>query len=193
MAHDTTPQPILVIPSFFDVQRFWSRVRISDGCWEWQGHTTGRGYGSLRIDKHPVKTHRLSWFIHFGQPGDKLVCHTCDNPRCVRPDHLFLGTHPDNMGDMARKGRAARGESNGASRHPERMPKGERHGNSKLTEDDVRYIRRTYTPVGPGQRNPSLRYLADMFGLSVVHVRHIAIGKSWAHVTDIEEPVQHGR
>lgn len=88
--------------------RFWHYVEQGDGCWEWQGHLAS-GYGALRgqyPDQRMVKAHRVSWEIHFGPiPTGMFVCHHCDNPPCVRPDHLFLGTNTSNMRDRERKGR----------------------------------------------------------------------------------------
>lgn len=92
--------------------RFWERVAISDGCWEWTGLRDRAGYGrigALVSQKwRSLGTHRLSFVLHNGDiPPGICVCHRCDNPGCVRPDHLFLGTVADNMRDMKTKGRAA--------------------------------------------------------------------------------------
>src|ERR1019366_3384667 len=98
--------------------RFWLNVAKSkDGCWLWTASVDSGGYGVFDTGR---RSHRYSWELHHGPipPSDGLivtcVCHHCDNPRCVRPDHLFLGTQGDNMRDMAEKGRGARhaGESN---------------------------------------------------------------------------------
>lgn len=89
-------------------ERFWHHVSKSDGCWEWTAHRLRRGYGQISIT-HRDKTsaHRFSWELHFGKiPEGLFVCHKCDNPPCVRPDHLFLGTHQDNVRDRDLKGRA---------------------------------------------------------------------------------------
>ena len=100
-----TPLPIL--------RRFFSNVRISepDACWEWIGskYTVGYGQFSIPVDgrnRTMVGAHRFAWALAFGKtPKGMFVCHHCDNPPCVRPDHLFLGTHTENIRDMLRKGR----------------------------------------------------------------------------------------
>lgn len=86
--------------------RFWAKVRKGPLCWEWTGHNTGhkKPYGIFH-DSGPERAHRTSWRITYGTiPAGIQVLHACDNTMCVRPDHLFLGTHKDNMADMTRKG-----------------------------------------------------------------------------------------
>ena len=107
--------------------RLWRRVDkngskigyMDSRCWEWQGYRLKEGYGHIKEGKTMTLTHRLSWRVNFGEiPEAMLVLHRCDNPSCVNPDHLFLGTHQDNMDDRGAKGRQANqgGEKNGRSK-----------------------------------------------------------------------------
>lgn len=95
-------------------ERFWRRVRQGSGCWEWQGTRTAQGYGGFRIGGTMRKAHRVAWELTHGPippgagPHGTCVLHRCDNPGCVRPDHLFLGTNRDNARDREAKGRTAR-------------------------------------------------------------------------------------
>jgi len=119
---------------------FWHKVNKQSGrygadgkfpteCWEWTG-CTNRGYGEIRFRRRQQKTHRVSWILHFGEITNELcVLHKCDNPTCVRPDHLFLGTRKDNHADGVNKGRI---------HFPSQKPR------RKCTEEQVREIRRLY-------------------------------------------------
>lgn len=104
------PRTYAPIPEMTDEEkaRFWSKVDRSGKCWVWTKSQNKQGYGSYAIKRKPYRTHRVSYAMAFGDPGHNLVCHTCDNPSCVRPQHLFLGTQVSNMADMVAKGRSPR-------------------------------------------------------------------------------------
>lgn len=145
------------------VERFWKYVSKTDGCWEWTGAKDGRGYGGLKVNKKMVKAHRLSWTIHNGDISDDLFCcHHCDNPACVRPEHLFVGTHSDNMRDMSVKGRTTR-----TTRH---RPIGIVNGRAKLTPIEVAEIR--------SRKDGNLRLSAE-FRISVSQIKRIRSNERW--------------
>lgn len=105
------------------VDKFWSHVQRGDGCWTWTKGRMTAGYGQLKIKGRQVGAHRVAWVLTNGPIADGLyVCHHCDNPICVRPDHLFVGTNSDNQKDAVKKGRnkiaahRARGMSNHAAK-----------------------------------------------------------------------------
>lgn len=160
----TLPLPNL---SLEDCQRIMDKIEVgsTDDCWEWQGGKNGRGYGQVRIGGRKGNVYyvtRLLWrLVHGTDPINQLICHTCDNPACCNPAHLFLGTDADNMADKVSKGRQARN-------------KGVLHGCAKLTEEDVLKI---YHASGTSAS------IAKDFGISDSHVRNIKTGKTWSHVT----------
>ncbi len=88
------------------IERFLNKTVIAGNCLVWTGAKTPKGYGRFLLNKRNWLAHRVSYMIHYGKdPGEKLVCHTCDNTSCVKPEHLFLGTQSDNMKDSANKKR----------------------------------------------------------------------------------------
>jgi len=151
-------------------ERFWKYTVKKEGCWKWVGHCDPNGYGRLNRSVGqkryvPVLAHRLSWEIHNGSvvPKGKLVCHKCDNPNCVNPDHLYVGDQLSNIKDMWNRGRANPGRSIG-----------ENHGMSKLSEDQVQEIR--------GSKE-TCRVLSNRYGISATQVSSIKNRKSWKHLT----------
>ncbi len=119
-------------------ERFWVKVTRTTGCWEWQGTIGSKGYGFFKLNRKNQYAHRISYELAYGPiPKGKLVCHRCDNPRCVKPKHLFLGTHKDNLQDMVNKGRSNYGSRNGRARLNEGMVASIR--NSPLTNGQEAY------------------------------------------------------
>lgn len=153
-------------------EAFWARVTTVGDCWIMGGGRTGGGYASFG----GTGAHRYSYEMHYGPiPVGVYVCHHCDNPPCVRPDHLFIGTPRDNALDCSAKGRA-----NGSAR----AHHGEDHGRAKLTWEQVCEIRRRY-PHNPGRgggRNsvgPTMEETASEFGVTSGLISQIVKGSIW--------------
>lgn len=93
-------------------ERFWGLVDKTGECWVWLGTKLEKGYGTFRINspRRKVLAHRFSFELHFGAPSKPQICHSCDNPSCVRPSHLWNGTNADNVADMVEKGRVQKGD-----------------------------------------------------------------------------------
>lgn len=147
-------------------KRFFSHVKKGK-CWEWTAYVCPTGYAIFRSGGKMEYVHRLSYATHVGKiPKGLCVCHKCDNRKCVRPSHLFIGTNADNLADMRRKGRwrarPARGEDNAMA---------------KLTEKNVRHIRNNYE-VGV----VSGAELARKFGVSKGLIFSILHRRAWAHI-----------
>ena len=149
-----------------------SRLITDSGCWQWTAGVTSKGYGKIKSHGRTCSVHRFSWDTFKREPigPGLMVLHRCDNKRCFNPDHLFLGTHHDNMRDMREKGRSFR-------------PAGEAHNLAKLTEGQVREIR---SAVG------FQREIAARYGVSASSVSMIRSGKAWAHLSDVESGANPG-
>src|SRR6266702_1142454 len=116
-------------------ERFWRYVDKTPGCWLWTGYRDRGGYGTIQVAHYPKLVHRMSYEMQNGViPDKKVVRHTCDVRHCVNPAHLVIGTAADNTADMLERGRAAYAGKNAAHLYPERRPRGERHGNAKLSD-----------------------------------------------------------
>lgn len=146
-------------------QRFWENVHVCpEGCWEWLGYVHPLGYGYVYGGRGTglVRAHRYSWCISCGTISKgMMVCHKCDNRKCVRPDHLFLGTAADNAHDAMRKGRHSFGE---------------RCGKSKLTVEQVQFILSHAVDY-------SDKEMGDMFGVSDAAVYRVTHRKVWRSVS----------
>jgi hypothetical protein len=147
------------------MERFWSKVLKTDGCWAWYGHRMRDGYGHFsksggggsRGGQKMILAHRQAFLLENGHlPA--VVRHTCDNRGCVNPAHLVPGTHADNMRDMTDRGRQARGST---------------HAAAKLTEDTVHWLRATHLPQ---------RTAAEWAGVSPSLVEKIRSRKRWKHI-----------
>jgi hypothetical protein len=136
-------------------RRFWSKVDIGEPgeCWEWQASKSEAGYGNFWVNYRTWLAHRVAWVLTFGPiPEGLCVCHKCDNPGCINPYHLFLGTHANNTMDAVEKGRL----------------------HTKLTKEDVLQIRELLEEGVPKQQ------IADEFGVSKKSVGDIKRGKFWS-------------
>jgi hypothetical protein len=160
------------------IERFWSHVEKSDGCWLWTAGKTHNGYGYFKINGAGTRAHRTSYLIHYGEcPANLCVCHKCDVRACVNPAHLFLGTSIENVADRVAKGRSSRGETHPMHANPAIVARGSRHGGSKLTESIVLAAREMR--FKNGETFPDI---ARRFGVSVPTIYSAIVGETWKHV-----------
>jgi hypothetical protein len=143
-----------------NVLRHIQKPNSPDGCWQWTASAFRGGYGHTILDRQEMAAHRAVWILLVGPiPEGLFVCHRCDNPGCVNPDHLFLGTHHDNMADRGAKRRQVRGEQ---------------HPRAKLTESAVAEMREAYARGGISQAS-----LARRYGVAHSLIHRVLHNESW--------------
>ena len=144
------------------MQRFWDKVDTRGECWVWTGSRTSKGYGKFGVSGGKWElAHRVAWRIYHSDPGLLYVLHRCDNPPCVRKEHLFLGDAKANAEDRERKGRG-------------NQPAGVRHPRAKLTESQVNAIRADSISTHTS--------LARQYGVSPAAIRFVRTGRNWREV-----------
>lgn len=148
------------------LERFGSYYSVAEnGCWIWQKFKDKDGYGFIRVNGVRQRAHRYSYLIFVGDiPDGMVVCHKCDNPSCVNPNHLFVGTKKDNTQDMFAKGRNGKFDRLKGSKHP----------NTSLNETDVLSIFHS---------SKSYSALSKQYGVGKSSIARIKHGKTWAHIT----------
>jgi len=145
-------------------ERIWAKVDKSGDCWLWNGTLDTSGYGSIKVNGRQRGVHRVVYELTYGEiPAGKILRHTCDTPRCVRPDHLIPGTIAENRQDCVAR-----------NRHAWPVLLGARNPRSKLTQQDVDAIRAEYQ-----QNKTPYQELAARYGVSKYNIRSIVLGKHW--------------
>lgn len=152
-------------------QRFREKYAVdaATGCWDWTATKNQKGYGRFTTDYSTFSAHRFAWSMENGEiPDGAFVLHTCDNPACVNPAHLFLGSNADNMADKVAKGRQAQGVGNAYS---------------KLTEAQVMAIRAD---------TRLLRVIGDEYGINKTQVSRIRRRTAWRNLPEIDALLRDG-
>ena len=143
-------------------ERFWSKVAITaddNQCWLWLAGKTDNRYGHFWYNSKVDKAHRVAWMLpDYVLPDGMEVCHSCDNPSCVNPKHLFLGTHQDNVDDMNLKGRG----------YKFKLYQNENHSNHKLTDVQVIEIRKQYALGGISMEKLGFEYSVSASQICVI-------------------------
>lgn len=141
------------------MDRFWSKVNKTEGCWEWTAGKTKDGYGIFKVHtKNLMRSHRYAWELECGPiPKGLCVLHKCDNRKCVNPNHLFLGTNEDNVKDREQKGRGVMPDQNG-----------ENNSMAKLTEEEIKNIRFRYENENITQKELGKIYNIDQSAVSII-------------------------
>ena len=145
-------------------ERFWSKVNAKDlfECWEYKGHISRLGYGQFEFQSKSVGAHRVAWILTYGFITEgKDILHKCDHRSCCNLSHLFEGTHQDNMADMVKKGRSARGEL---------------QRSAKLTELQVIEILRNVKDI------KDKKYYSDKFNISISSIQDITSFRTWKYI-----------
>lgn len=150
------PKGVYSRPSMED--RFNAKFTKTNSCWEWKTVASKSKRGTLHVVSRNMMATHVSWFLRYGYWPDDCVLHKCDNPRCVNPDHLFLGSGADNMRDRDSKNR---------------QPMGSKHGCSKLTEEQVRAMRNS---------SEDHEFFASRYDVHYSTIRRARAGKRWKHL-----------
>lgn len=156
------------------IKRFWAKVDRTSECWVWKPMSPGQRYGQIWVGGRFVLAHRFAYATYVRPLAESdVVRHRCDNPRCVRPSHLLVGSHADNMADRDARGRTASGPRHGRATKPHRTARGARHGGAKLTAEIVAAIR---TASAAGARHEDI---GREYGVHQTTVSRIARGATW--------------
>lgn len=166
--------PTTILPDETVAARFWAKIEKggSSECWPWKAARDPEGYGSFYVGPKTQRAHRVAFLLARGRWPKLAVCHSCDNPSCCNPAHLFEGTPADNSADCVAKGRQARGRTHGRRIKPHAYKHlcGERCAGSKLTAFKVAYIRTSTLAT---------KLLAQRFGVQPETIRRVRAGISW--------------
>jgi hypothetical protein len=148
----------------FSAERFWSKVAITanpNKCWEWQAALFEKGYGQIRVNQRMLRANRVAWYLTHGLFSDQYILHSCDNKKCVNPNHLHEGSNQDNAREASERGL---------------LSMGERHHKAKLTSKQVLHIRKLATS------GLSDTAISKVFGVSLNSVYLIKTRRTWKHI-----------